>query len=178
MPEIKILKKVDSVSFARRFHIGTYLVELPDGSKTHFYLRHSDHFAIVIPVLENGDLIMVRQYRIGAKKLSLEFVMGEVYGKSSVEAAPIELKEESGYTAETIEKIGSFYVSPGWSDQVGDVFVATNLTEGEQELEQYEFIEVERVSPQQVEDYIENGTIFDSSTIIAFSFFKKRYLTQ
>ena len=175
---IKIIKQVDSVHFAHRFHISTYLVELPNGAKTYFYLRHSEDFSVVIPVLENGDLVMVKQYRIGAQKDSLEFPMGEVYGKKTEDGAPIELKEETGYEAQTIKKIGSFYLSPGWSDQIGDVFVATGLTAGPPELEEFEFIETQIVSFKQAEQYVKEGTIFDSSTIIALSFFKDRFLTK
>lgn len=170
---MRILKKIDSISYAGRFHIGTFLVELPDGTRTHFYIRESRPYSIVIPVLDDGRFVMVRQYRIGADTFSIEFPMGEVQGVEYPEAAVIELKEETGYQAKRFTHIGQFYISPGWSTQVGHIYLATQLTAGEQELEPYEFIEVVHMSEAEIEQFIDQGKIMDSSTLIAFSTYKR-----
>jgi ADP-ribose pyrophosphatase len=168
---IKIIRQLEEHRYAGRFRIGAYLVEMPDGKQTTYYIRQSQPFAIVIPVLDNGDLVMVTQHRIGAERTSLEFPMGEVAGKDADAAAPVELKEETGYTADRFERIAEFYLSPGWSTQVGRIFVATGLSPGEQELEEFEHIEVEIVSPSRIPSLLADGTIFDASTIVAWTYY-------
>ena len=170
---IKILEQVDEYSYAGRFTVGSYKVELPNGEETIFFLRKGHPFSIIVPVLKDGAFVMVRQYRIGAEKFSLEFPMGEVADKSPIEMAEIELKEETGYTAKKIENIGHFYLSPGWSNQIGNIYLATEITAGEQELEPYEFIEVVVVTEQELEQYMEDGTIIDASTITAYAAYQR-----
>lgn len=170
---IKILEQVDEYSYANRFTVGSYKVELPNGEETIFFLRKGNPFSVIVPVQQDGSFVMVRQYRIGAEKFSLEFPMGEVAGKEPLDVARIELKEETGYSAGKIENIGHFYLSPGWSNQVGHVYLATDITPGAQELEPYEFIEVVVVTGQELEQYLEDGTIIDASTITAYAAYQR-----
>lgn len=170
---IKILEQVDEYSYAGRFTVGSYKVELPNGEETIFFLRKGHPFSIIVPVLKDGSFIMVRQYRIGSEQFSLEFPMGEVADKSPHEMAEIELKEETGYTAQKIEQIGHFFLSPGWSNQVGNIYLASDITAGDQELEPYEFIEVVKVTEKELEQYMEDGTIIDASTIVAYAKYQR-----
>ncbi|MFW5704190.1 MAG: NUDIX hydrolase [Patescibacteria group bacterium] len=169
---IKLLKQVDSYSYAGRFEVGTYLVELPNGQQTNFFLRKGNPYAIIVPMLDDSSFVMVKQYRLGAQQISLEFPMGEVAGKTHREAAEIELREETGYSATVYTHLGQFYLSPGWSTQEGHIYLASGLQEGRQDLEEYEFIESVVVNEKDLESMILRGEIIDASTLVAFQQYK------
>lgn len=170
---VTILEEVDSYSYGNRFEVTACRVRLPNGSETTFYIRKGQQFAIVIPVCEDGSFVMIKQYRLGAEQITLEFPMGEVAGKSATEAAPIELKEETGYTASSIEQIGSFHISPGWSTQEGQIFLATGLTEGNANPEEFEFVTPVTVTQDELEQMIDTGAIIDASTRVAYETYRR-----
>jgi|GEM_PF-935942 len=169
----KILQKKETVNFGNRFKITKVLVETPTKRKVEFYLREASPFSIIIPFLNKEKVIMVRQHRIGANKMSLEFPSGIVGGKSPKEVAIQELKEETGYRAKKMIPIASFYISPGWSTQEGNVFVAEELVAGEQTPEPDEFIEVKEIKFKDIEDLIKKKVIFDAPTITAFYYYSQ-----
>ncbi len=168
---IKILDKKNVYS-RNGFVINESRVRMPNGDETTFIMRESGEFAIIIPKLETDMFVMVKQHRVGVDKISLEFPMGSVFGKNPDEMSHIELKEETGYIAKNMKKIGDFSVSPGWSNQKGNVYLATNLIEGEPTPEQFEAIEIITVSQDEIEKKILNKEIFDASTIVSFYLYK------
>lgn len=168
----KILQKIRKVKFGGRFAISEFEVGLPDGNKTRFYLRESSAFSLIIPFLTKQKVVMVEQYRFGAKKISLEFPMGVINGKSDIQVAREELEQETGYKAKNWKKIRSFHVSPGWSNQIGNIYIASGLIPGPQKPEPYEFIKVREIKLPAIEELINNGKIFDGSTIVAYFYYK------
>jgi ADP-ribose pyrophosphatase len=104
--------------------------------------------------------------------------MGEVAGATHEEAAPIELKEETGYTAQRFDHIGSYFLSPGWSTQEGHIYHATGLTAGTAEPEEFEFIDPVVVTVDQLQEHLDSGDISDASTITAFDRFQRTVLAQ
>ena len=99
-------------------------VELPGGRKaTREVVEHGDVVAIV-PLLEGDDVLLVRQYRLPAEKVLLEVPAGGVDRGESVEAAAQrELGEECGRRAGRLERLGGFYVSPGFCNEFVHVFL-------------------------------------------------------
>lgn len=132
--------------------------------------------AVIVPVFGDNTIALVRQYRHAAGKYLLEIPAGSLDGDESPETgARRELEEEIGVTAAKLEKIAEFYVSPGFLTEKMFVYLATEITETSQKLEEDELIELERLSFQQAFDLIRNGGIEDAKTIVGLMMAGSRF---
>lgn len=123
--------------------------------------------AVIVPVFEDKSVVLVRQYRHPAGKFLLEIPAGGLEeGEDPQTAAARELEEEIGVSAAGIEKLAEFYVSPGFLTEKMYVFLATDLTETAQKLDEDEFIELVRITFPQAFDLIRTGGIEDAKTIV------------
>ncbi len=123
--------------------------------------------AVIVPLFDDNTVAMVRQYRHAAGKYLLEIPAGTLdAGESPAAAAARELEEEIGVTAERIEKLCEFYVSPGFLTEKMFVFIATGLTEVGQKLDENEILEIEKYTFHQLSEMITSGEIEDAKTII------------
>jgi len=121
---------------------------------------------VIIPVFEDGRAALVRQYRHAAGKYLLEICAGTLNAAEDPEiGAGRELEEEIGVTAEKIEKLTEFYVSPGFLTEKMHVYLATGLTEVGQKLEEDELLTIERHSFPALFEMIRDGGIEDAKTI-------------
>jgi ADP-ribose pyrophosphatase len=137
-------------------------------------VRHRGAVAVV-PVLEDGRLVLIRNHRATLEDWLVEFCAGGIAaGEAPIAAAARELAEETGYTAGAIEPLGSFFTAPGFSDELMQVFVAGDLVLGERRLEPDERIEVETCEPEDVAARIAAGAIRDGKTIAAFHLWNAR----
>jgi ADP-ribose pyrophosphatase len=117
---------------------------------------------------DEGKMVMVRQYRKAAGKVVLEAPAGKMeQGEDPKLTAIRELKEETGYTAKTLEHITSFYSSVGYSEEVLHLYLATNLTPGDTDFDESEAIEIEEWDLDELKQMALNGTIEDGKTIAA-----------
>lgn len=176
--KIKIIKKRKIFQFqtpSKDFKFFSYTLLFPNGQTGEFIFRQARPFSIIIPQVDENTLVMVKQYRLGSQKVSLEFPMGSVSGLSPKQIAKRELKEETGFSCKTLKKIGEFYLSPAWSNQKAYVFLAKNLRQGKPQPELYEFIEVVKVKIKEINDFILKGEIFDAPTIVAFYYYKNLF---
>ncbi len=122
--------------------------------------------AVIVPVFGDGTVALVRQYRHPAGKSLLEIPAGSLeHGEDPKTGAIRELEEEVGVTAQNIELLTEFYVSPGFLTEKMYVFLATGLTDVGQKLESDELIDLERLSFPQAFDLIRSGVIEDAKTI-------------
>ncbi len=139
-----------------------------EGDKT--YQREVVHHpgsAVIIPVFEDGTIALVRQYRHPAVRYLLEAPAGTLErGEVPEEGAARELEEELGYVAGRLEKLSEFFVSPGFCEEKMWVYLATDLVETRQQLEDDEILEVVRIPLSQVLSMITTGEIEDAKTII------------
>ena len=142
-------------------------VELPNGYRTfRDVVRHPGAVAIV-PVLPDGRVVMVRQYRYAAGKELLEIPAGTLEpGEPVLDCARRELLEETGYEAGKLKPLLSCYMAPGYSSEVIHFFVASDLREAVGEAEPDEEIAVERLEPEEVVRMIAENVIEDAKTII------------
>src|SRR5437868_5244959 len=102
--------------------------------------------AVIIPVFADGTIALVRQYRHAAREYLLEIPAGTLSeGEAPEIGAARELEEEIGVRAGKIEKLSEFYVSPGFLTEKMNLFLATDLTESVQNLDEDEFLVVERL---------------------------------
>ncbi len=126
--------------------------------------------AVVIPVFDDGTAALVRQYRHAAGKHLLEICAGTLNSGEDPEiGARRELEEEIGVTAGTMEKLSEFWVSPGFLTEKMHLYLATDLTETEQNLEADEILTVERHPVNDLLKMVENGEIEDAKTIIGIT---------
>ena len=139
-----------------------------EGERTHDreVVRHAGS-AVVIPVFDDGTVAFVRQYRHPTVRYLLEAPAGKLdSGETPHQAAARELEEELGFVAGGLEKLSEFFVSPGFCEEKMWVYLATDLTETKQRLEDDEIIEIVRIPMAQALSMITTGEIEDAKTII------------
>jgi ADP-ribose pyrophosphatase len=149
--------------------IGVDLLEvtLPNGKKATRDLVTHPGASVVIPISDNGELYMVRQYRKPIGKESLEVPAGKLdKGEEPMVCAHRELKEETGLETAKMNHILSVNSTPGFCDEVLHMYVATELSEGEACADEDEFISSERIPIKKLIDMVLNHEITDSKTII------------
>jgi ADP-ribose pyrophosphatase len=141
-------------------------VRLPNGKEaTREVVRHPGAVAI-LAITDEQKVLFVRQYRKAIDRVALEIPAGKLEkAEDPLQAARRELLEETGYTAQNIQHLHTFYTSPGFADEVMHVFVATGLTKGEASPDEDEFLEVIEADSGQVQNWLRDGTIIDAKTI-------------
>jgi len=142
-------------------------VELPNGHVTQRdIVRHPGAVAIV-PLLGDGRVVLVRQYRYAAGRALLEIPAGTLEkGEPPLECAARELKEETGYEAEELEPVLSCFMAPGYSDEVIHFFTARGLREVGADTEPDEDISVVPLGLAEVRRMIRENVIEDAKTIV------------
>lgn len=119
----------------------------------------------VLPLTDDGDVIFVNQFRYALNKVTLEVPAGKLEkGEDPKEAALRELSEETGLTAKNIVHIGDLYTTPALIDEVIHMYIATDLTQGEQHLDYDEFVNTLKIPLSKAVDMVMNGEIKDSKT--------------
>lgn len=171
MDEDLIEKKIsgESVFDGRLLHVRRDTVLLPNGNQTtREWVKHPGASA-VLPVLEDGSVVLVRQYRYPVGRVTLEIPAGklDVPGEDPLECAKRELKEETGYVAERYTKIFSLATTVGFSDEWIHIYLAEGLTAGEDCPDEDEFIHTVRMSLEKALALVEDNTIIDGKTVTA-----------
>ncbi|MBI1823105.1 MAG: NUDIX hydrolase [Nitrospirae bacterium] len=130
------------------------------------FIRHPGA-AAVVPLTEDGNVVLIYQYRYAAGGYLYEIPAGKLHsGEDPLECAKRELKEETGYEAETFQKLLSFLTTPGFCDEVIHIYLAESLTLGSQNLEESEVLEVKKMPLDKALEMIKTGQIQDGKTII------------
>lgn len=128
---------------------------------------HHQGSAVIVPIFDDGTVALVRQYRHPAVRYLLEVPAGTLAkGERPEIGAARELKEELGLVAARLEKLSEFFVSPGFCEEKMWVYLATELSEGEQALEDDEILDVVRLPIADALEMITTGEIEDAKTII------------
>lgn len=142
-------------------------VRLPNGHvSTLENVVHGPSTAIV-PVLPDGKILLLHQFRYPARDYILEIPAGVVNPGESPEAcARRELEEETGYVPGEMTSLGSFMLAPGYCDEIIYLFLATGLGVGKQALEISEVITVVPRTLEEIEEMIQSGKIVDAKTVI------------
>jgi ADP-ribose pyrophosphatase len=144
--------------------------ESPTGETFDRDVVHVPAAVAVVPVLDNGDVICVRQFRpaLGHDLLEIPAGMCDVEGESLVDTAQRELGEEAGYRAGTIEHLCTYHGSAGFSDARLDIFLGLDLTEvaSQSHSEEEAHMTVERISLSDTHKLIASEAIIDAKTII------------
>lgn len=149
--------------------------ELPSGKVGEYHYVHTNGSSMVVPVLGDGMLMLVNQYRYLLGKESIEFPAGSVKdGATHDETARIELREETGYAAKDLFPVGEFNPYNGVTDELCRVYVARGLDFVGGAPDETEEFEVVLLPPAEVDERIRRGAIWDGMTIAAWALARGR----
>jgi len=171
----KTIKKTEVFS-GKMLSLEQHDVVLEDGTQAYReIIRHPGSIGILAQDLE-GRFVFVRQYRKGAETITIEVIAGLLDPDEDAEtAAHRELLEETGCEAESLEKMGTLFASPGYADETIDAYVAI-LKDGvvEQNLDHGERLEVVRMTREEFSEAIRKGEIQDAKTLSLWALFLER----
>ncbi len=151
-------------------------VELPDGATLEYGVLESGGFVAVLPVTDDGRVVLVRQWRQPLGDFTLELPSGGVDAEEEPrKAAERELLEETGYRAEGLEPLVSFHTSTGRSTEVCHLFRCRAVRDpGGPRHEATEFIEIVEASTGEILGRIADGRVTDAATIIGLQSLTRR----
>ncbi len=148
-------------------HVVRDAVRLPDGSEaTREYVLHPGA-VMVIGLLDDGRVVLERQYRHPMQKVMIEFPAGKLdAGEGSLACAQRELLEETGYSAQEWAFAGRLAPTIAYSDEVIDIWFARGLSLGERRLDDGEFLDVFAATPAELQAWCFQGDVIDCKTLI------------
>lgn len=142
-------------------------VELPNGKESYREIIRHPGAAAVVPMLPDGRIVMVRQYRYPVGDTMLEIPAGKLDPGETPEACVArELAEETGYTSQHIRKLTAIHTAPGFADELIHIYQAQELVASVQHTDDDEFINVEIYSKKELRAMIDDGRISDAKTIV------------
>ncbi len=149
-------------------------VELPNGRIVEREVVEHRGAVGIVPITSDNEVVLIKQYRYSIDETIWEIPAGLLdEGESPLDCAIRELKEETGFSAKIFIKMAEFYLTPGNSDEYFHLYLAKDLTDGDAELEEDEFLELERVSFKDALKMVDNNEIKDAKTIIGLCLAKK-----
>ena len=150
-------------------HIKKDKVKLPNGGEAYREWVKHPGAAAVIPLTDQGEIILVRQYRYPIDEVTLEIPAGklDVSGEDTLECAKRELSEETGYTAQEYKFLSKLATSVGFSDEVIYIYAAKGLKAGTQHTDEDEFINVVKVPLAEAVEMVLDGRINDGKSVTA-----------
>ena len=144
-------------------------VEKPSGAITRRLLIDYPHAVAIIPLLDNGEFILVKQTRYALRKETLEFPAGKVdSGETPEQAVARELEEETGYQAKEIIKLSSYTPALGYSTEIIHIFLARGLLRSNTQIDPDEISQVVYKTKDDVWNIIKNESEIDPKIIIGF----------
>ena len=152
-------------------------VKLPDGKIAKWDFINHDGAAAVVPVTEDGKILMVKQYRNALDRYTLEIPAGKLDDKleETKVCAARELEEETGYKAGKLELLITLRTWVAFTNEKIDVYVATDLTPTKQHLDEDEFIDVKAYELEELKEMIFRGELQDTKSISAILAYDVKY---
>lgn len=156
----------------------TDYVKTPNGKMAEWDFIGHRGAAAVVPVLEDGRILMVRQYRNALDRFTLEIPAGglDSVEEPMIQCASRELEEETGFCCDKLEILISLKTTVAFCNEQIDVFVAKNLKPSQQNLDEDESIDVEAYSVDELCEKIYCGELQDSKTVSAILAYKTKYM--
>jgi len=153
-------------------------MKFSNGNAEDWDFIHHDGAAAVIPVMDDGKILMVKQYRNALERDTLEIPAGKLddSDEEGIVCASRELKEETGYSSDDLEWLLTIRTTVAFCNERIEVFVARNLIPGEQHLDEDEFVDVKAYKLEELKEMIFEGKIQDSKTMAAILAYESKYL--
>jgi ADP-ribose pyrophosphatase len=152
-------------------------VRLPDGKQSkREYIKHPGA-VVILPLFDDGNVLLERQYRYPLQKVFIEFPAGKIDpNEDPLDCAKRELQEETGYTAADWQFLCTIHNAIAYSDEHLDIFVARGLIAGESRLDDGEFLETFTATVPDMLSWIREGKISDVKTVIG-AFWLDKFLS-
>src|SRR5215213_10952605 len=152
----------------RAFKIRRDTLKTPDDRETKWEVVEHSGSVVILPIDDGGNVLFVRQYRTAVGRDLLELPAGtreenEPFGQ----CAAREIREETGMEAGKLQRIGEFYLVPGYSTELMAAFLATDLKENPLQADEDEFLQVERIPLKEAVQMAERGHIRDAKSLAA-----------
>ncbi|WP_147060412.1 NUDIX hydrolase [Sporosarcina luteola] len=151
-------------------------VELPDGNRAKRELVNHPGAVAVIPIMDDGKLILVKQYRKALNRSIIEIPAGKIEPGEDIEVTALrELEEETGYGANRFDYLQSFATSPGFANEIIHIFVALGLYKIDKPAagDEDEFIHMIECTIEEAEQMVLDERIYDAKTAFAILHAKK-----
>lgn len=159
--------KSDVIYRGKVFNTLVDQIEYNSGNKAIREVAEHPGGAVVVPVTDDGKIVMVTQHRFPVNQVLLELPAGKLgKGEDPFVCAVRELEEETGYKSDNVTSLGSIFTTPGYSTEKLWIYLATDLKPGDHNREEGEFgMQVFEFSFSEIEEKIYNGEIVDGKTI-------------
>lgn len=156
----------ETVLMGRFLHVRRDTVQLPDGQQaTREYVVHPGA-VMVIPLLDDGRVLLERQFRFPMGRAMVEFPAGKLdAGESVLTCARRELHEETGYRAREWARAGVLHPTISYSNEFIDIWFARGLMAGERALDEGEFLDLLTATPSELLGWCRDGTVTDAKTL-------------
>jgi ADP-ribose pyrophosphatase len=177
MPDIQPETRVQSETVYHGHLIDVHkdTLRLPNGKTTVREVILHPEVVAMLPILDDGRIVFVRQYRYAAGQTLLEIPAGGIDGGETAEqAARREMKEETGYDVGALEHMASFYSSPGFTNELMHLFTVTDLTAGTP-TEENDQIEIECLDLEDALQRIGSGEMRDAKTVAALTLYAAQH---
>jgi ADP-ribose pyrophosphatase len=161
----EVLIKQEVMFQGRMIRLDRDTVRLPNGAETtREVVRHPGAVAVV--ALKEDNILLVRQYRYPIEQITLEIPAGKLdKGEAPLVCAERELREETGYSGK-LTFVGKFYSTPGFSDEIMHLFVATELVWNPLAADEDEFLSVVAMPSQEALIMAQRSEFVDAKTIL------------
>jgi len=173
------LIKSETLVQGRTFKLRRDTLKTPDGKETKFEIVEHHGSVVIVPVDNQGNMWFVRQYRHAAGMDMLELPAGtrDSADEPYEECAAREIREETGMEADKLERIGEFYLAPGYSTEFMGVFLATDLKHNPLDPDADEFLSIEKMPVKDAIAMAERGEMPDAKSLAAL-FMAKPHLEK
>jgi ADP-ribose pyrophosphatase len=159
--------KITKLYSGKIFDVVLEEVTLPNGVFKHREIVRHPGAAAMVPLLEDGRVVLIKQYRHAVGDFVWEIPAGTLEpGEDPLGCAQRELVEEIGYEADAFDRLTEIWPAPGYTDEHIRIFLATGLTEAKQELEDDEVLETRPTPLNKCLEMIKSGEIQDAKTIV------------
>jgi 8-oxo-dGTP pyrophosphatase MutT (NUDIX family) len=163
------LIKSETLLQGRAFKVKRDYLKTPDGDETKLEIIEHGGSVVIIPIDNDGNLLLVRQYRHAAQQDLLELPAGtRNKDEPFEECAAREIREETGMQAGKLQKVGDFYLAPGYSTEFMSAFLATELKNNPLQADFDEFLQVEKISIKKAVELFQSGKMLDAKSLAAW----------
>ena len=140
---------------------------LPNGTSVELEIIRHPGAAAVVPIKDDGTVVLIRQYRHAVGGFIYEIPAGKLHpNEEPLICAARELEEEIGYRAASLELLTSIFTAPGFADEVIHIYKGTGLVPGNQQLDQDEVLKIVELPLHEALMMVQDGTIRDAKTIV------------
>lgn len=163
----------------RAFKVRRDTVRTPDGQEIRLDIVDHTGAVTILPVDESGQVWFVRQYRHASGQVLLELPAGTLEpGEDPAVCAAREIREEIGMAAANLEKLGSFFLAPGYSTEYMHVYLATGLSSAPLPGDSDEFLSVEKIPASELPGMLTRNEIQDAKTLAVICLAYMRLFTS